>query len=113
MGMALTFQFGEGIRMNVATMLVERNGNTKTNGSLGSGNSNDKEGESLTAQGFQIMAHGHQIQIHRIQHEFCGQQHHDEITAGQKAAHTNTEEGSGKPHIQCKEIMDVSPSAAR
>ncbi len=52
------------------------------------------------------MAHGHQIKIHRVKHQFGGEQHHNEVAAGKKAAHTDAEQRTGKAYIPVQRNHD-------
>jgi hypothetical protein len=45
------------------------------------------------------MTQGNHVQVDGVKHQLNGEEHHDDVSPGQKATHTNGKKNSRKAHI--------------
>jgi hypothetical protein len=70
----------------------ERDDNGKAYRRLSSCYRDDEKDEDMTPHVLQVMAEGNETDVHRVQHEFNGHEHDDDVPPCQKAEHADHED---------------------
>jgi hypothetical protein len=93
------FQTAYFVNMQSVSILEDGEDNAQSNGRLGSGDNHDKEGVDVTVDFFELIGECHEAEVHRVQHQFDGHEHCNDVLAKQESRNAKSEEDGGKQQV--------------